>query len=331
MDNQPAKAAAVDEVLPVRRLLPLGLQHVLVMYSSTIAVPFIVAAGLDLPKEDIVHLVAADLLLCGIGTILQSLRIWKVGARMPLVVGASFNLIAPMLVIGNGYGMQVLYGSILASGLLVFLIAPFFTKLLRYFPPLVVGVSITLIGINLLPAGIGLIFGQDPTSEDYGSPSNILLAIICIALVITLYRVLPKRWTQLAILAAMLLGTAIAFGMGKMDLSGVTEGPVVAPPEVFFWGLPQLNLVATMSMMVIWLVMMIESVGQMVAVGKIVGRRATPSTIAGALRTDGLMTALGGIFQSFGYITFTQNVGVVSLTGVKSRFVTVAPAASSWC
>lgn len=130
MTNPPtADDAAVDEVPSLRRLIPLGLQHVLVMYSSTIAVPFIVAAGLDLPKGDIVHLVAADLLLCGIGTILQSLRVLKIGAKMPLVVGAAYNLIAPMLVIGNGYGMQVLYGSILVSGLVVFLIAPFFTKL----------------------------------------------------------------------------------------------------------------------------------------------------------------------------------------------------------
>lgn len=314
----------VDERLPLFRLLPLGLQHVLVMYSSTIAVPFIVASGLGLPKSDIVHLVAADLLLCGLGTILQSLRIWKVGAQMPLVVGASFNLIAPMLVIGKGFGMQELYGAIFASGILVFLIAPYFTKLMKYFPPLVIGVSILLIGINLMPAGIGLIFGRNPGSPDFADPSNLFLGFVSMAIVVVLYRVLPARWAQLSILISMIAGVIVAFFMGKMKVSGIVGGPIIAPPEVFFWGFPKFNLVAILSLMVIWLVMMIESVGQIVAVGKIVEKRAKPSTISGALRVDGLMTMLGGVFQSFGYITFTQNVGVVSLTGVRSRFVTVA-------
>ncbi|WHZ10200.1 MAG: Xanthine permease [Burkholderiaceae bacterium] len=322
-DIATSAAAPVNERLPITRLIPLGLQHVLVMYSSTIAVPFIVAAGLNLPKADIVHLVAADLLLCGIGTILQSLRIWKVGAQMPLVVGASFNLVAPMIVIGNGFNLQVLYGSILTSGILVFLIAPYFTKLLRFFPPLVIGVAITLIGINLIPAGLGLIFGRNPASPDYAAPLNLSIAAISMALVVFFYRILPERWAQLSILISMALGILVAYFLGAMNVSGIVSGPVIAPPKAFYFGWPQFNVVAILSLLVVWLVMMIESVGQIVAVGKIVHKRAKPSTVASALRVDGLMTALGGVFQSFGYITFTQNVGVVSLTGVKSRFVTV--------
>lgn len=314
----------VDERLPLYKLGPLGLQHVLVMYSSTIAVPFIVAAGLDLPQDDIIHLVAADLLLCGIGTLLQSIGIWKVGARMPLVVGASFNLIAPMLVVGRGYGLQVMYGSIFASGVLVFLLAPVFTKLLRFFPPLVIGTSITLIGLNLMPSGIGLIFGQDSGSPDYGSLKNILLATACIGLVVVLYRCLPQRWSQLAILLSLLIGAFIGFMMGMMDTGPILDGPVIAPPEIFFYGLPEFHVVAIMSMMVVWLVMMIESLGQIIAVGDIVDKPATAKDVAAALRTDGLISALGGVIQSFGYITFTQNVGVVSLTKVRTRFVTAA-------
>lgn len=317
------KVAPVDERLPFYRLFPLGLQHVLVMYASTLAVPFILAAALNLPKEDIVHLVAADLMLCGLGTILQSLRILKMGAGMPLVVGASFNLIAPMIVIGNDYSMPVLYGSIFASGLIVFLIAPYFTKLLRFFPPLVIGVSIALIGINLMPAGLSLIFGRNPAADDYADPVNMLIALFCIIAVVILYRVLPKIWSQLSILIAMLLGIVFAAMLGRLDLSGVASGPALQAPELFFWGLPEFKILPIVSLVIVWLVMMLETVGQVAAVGKIVDKPVTPSLIYRALRVDGFISMLGGVFQSFGYITFTQNVGVVSLTGVRSRFVTV--------
>lgn len=314
----------VDERLPLYRLFPLGLQHVLVMYASTIAVPFIVAAGLGLPREDIVHLVAADLLLCGLGTILQSFRIWKMGAGLPLVVGASFNLIAPMVLIGNDYSLPVLYGSIFASGIIVFLIAPYFTRLLRYFPPVVVGVSITLIGINLMPAGFGLILGRNPSSPDYADPTNMLIAAFSMFFVVFLYKVLPRLWSQLSILLAMFIGILFSYFMGVLDLSGVAQGTLIQLPHAFHWGLPEFRILPIFSLVLVWLVMMIESVGQIAAVGKIVEKRVTPSLIASALRVDGFVTMLGGVFQSFGYITFTQNVGVVSLTGVRSRFVTVA-------
>lgn len=312
----------VDEVPSAGRLGALGLQHVLVMYASTIAVPFIVAAGLGLPNEAIVHLVAADLFLCGVGTLLQSIGVWKVGARMPLVIGASFNLIAPMLVIGNTYGIQVMYGSVLLSGIVVFFCAPVFVKIMRFFPPLVVGTAITLIGINLIPAGLGLIVGQNPESPSYGSLGDIGLAAICIVLVVLLYRLLPSFLSSLAILIALVLGAGVAFLLGRGDVSGILEGPIVSAPELFYFGLPEFNIIATLSMVIVWFVMMIESVGQIVAVGDLVEKPAKGQDVAKALRADGLTSALGGVFQSFGYITFTQNVGVLSLTRVKSRFVT---------
>lgn len=167
----------VDEVPSAWKLLVYGLQHLLVMYASTITVPVVVASALDLSQQDLVYLVTADLLLCGFGTLLQSLGIWRVGVRLPMVIGASYTGIAPMLIIGQGSGLQTMYGAVLVVGLATIAVAPLVGKMMRFFPPVVIGTTILLIGIQLIPAGAKMIVGTDPdaSASDHRPPSAWLL------------------------------------------------------------------------------------------------------------------------------------------------------------
>ncbi|GAA2595170.1 nucleobase:cation symporter-2 family protein [Actinomadura fulvescens] len=312
----------VDELPPLGRLVPLGVQHVLVMYASTIAVPLIVAAGLGLPTRDVVALVAADLLLCGIGTLLQSAGVWRIGARLPLVIGAAYNGVVPMVLIGTEYGLAVMYGSIMIAGAFMVVCAPLFGRLLRFFPPVVVGTTITLIGITLIPAGARMVFGGRPGDPGFGAPPGIALGGLTLLVVVLLYRFLPPLLAQLSILIAMVLVTFVALFTGQADFGHVGNGPIAGVPEPFHFGAPSFNVVACLSLVLIQFVLMVETAGQVLAVGQAVDRPAAPRDIAAALRADGVVSALGGVFQSFVYITFTQNIGVVSLTRVRSRWVT---------
>lgn len=311
----------VDERLGAARLAVLGFQHVLVLYAGAVAAPVVLAAGLGLSTADLVYLVATDLLLCGLGTLLQSLGVWRVGVRMPMVLGAAFTSVAPMLVIAQGHDIRTMYGSLLVSGVVMVLIAPLFAKLLRFFPPVVMGTAITLIGIQLLPVAAGMIAGVNPAKPGYGSPAALGLALVVIVVILLVHRFLP-RLTQLAILIGILAGTILALALGQVDLSTVFQGPAIGFPNPFHFGLPRFDLVASLSLLIIMLVIMVECAGQVQAIGAAVDKPVGPADVAASLRADGLITVLASVFQSFMYVTYAQNIGMVSVSRVRSRYVT---------
>jgi len=314
----------VDEILPAGRLAGLGLQHVMVMYASAVAVPFIVGAGLNLPPEDIAYLVTADLLLCGIGTLLQSLGIWKIGIRLPMVMGAAYTSVTPMILIGNDYGLQTAYGAVLFAGIGMFIMSWGFTKLLRFFPPVVTGSVITVIGLSLMPAGVRLVVGSDPAAPDYAALDKVALGAVTLLIVVVFYRFLPALFRQFAILLSLVAATIVALIFGMANFEGITEGAVVAVPEPFYFGFPEFNLAASFTMLLVVMVLSVECIGQSKAVGEAVERAVSDDQIGGAIRADASTTMLASVFQVFPYTTFAQNIGVITLTGVRSRYVTVA-------
>jgi xanthine permease len=322
--REESRVHPVDEVLPVGKLTGFGLQHVMVMYASAVAVPFIVGAGLGLPPRDIAYLVTADLLLCGVGTLLQSLGIWKVGIQLPMVMGAAYTSVTPMILIGNSYGLATAYGAVLFAGIGMFVLSWGFTKLLRFFPPVVTGAVITVIGLSLIPAGVRLVVGPDPTAPDYAALDRIALGAGTLLIVVVLYRFLPRLFRSFAILLSLVVATIIALLFGAADMSGIGEGAVFAFPEPFHFGFPEFNLAASFTMLLVVLVLSVECIGQSKAVGEVVDRPVEPDRVGGAIRADASTTMLASVFQAFPYTTFAQNIGVISLTGVRSRFVTVA-------
>src|SRR5690606_25338438 len=312
--------AAVDERLRPLPTVLLGFQHVLVMYAGVVVVPIVVGAGLGLSEDQIAALVSIDLVLAGIGTLLQALGLWTFGIRMPLVVGAASNGIVPMILVGQSHGLGTVYGSLLVCGIIWILVAPYFSMLLKLFPAVVTGTVITLIGLTLIPVGFRLIAGSDPAAPDYGDLGNMALAGFTIALMVVFYRLLRGLLGQLSILLAIVIGAVVGWAVGIGSLSRVGEGPVVGLIAPFHFGALQFHIPSILLFLIIVFVLMVEGAGQGLAVGEVVGKPVGPRDIARLLRVDGLLTALSGVFSGFAYTTFGQNIGLIALTGVRSRF-----------
>src|SRR5699024_9298908 len=289
--NRQSAAGDVDGRPPFVQLLLFGVQHVLVMYAGVVVVPIVVGEGLGLSEADVAALVSIDLILAGVGTLLQALGLWKFGIRMPLVVGAAANGIVPMILIGQDKGLPTVYGSLLVVGIIWVLIAPLFSKLLRLFPAVVTGTVITLIGLTLIPVGLELIVGSDPEGSGYGSLSHIALAAFTLLLIAVFYRFLRGLLGQLSMLLALVVGAVVGWSTGIGSLSGVAEGPFAAVMSPLRFGGLQFDVPAILLFLLISFVLMVEGSGQGLAVGRVVGKDVGPDEIRKLLRVDGLLTA----------------------------------------
>ena len=318
----------VDEVLPTGTLLLYGLQHVMTMYAGLVAVPLIVGQALGLPFADIAYLLAATLLVAGLATILQTIGVWRIGARLPLVQGVSFAAVASMIAIGTGGGggrdgLTLIFGATLVAGVVGFLLAPLFHTLIRLFPPVVTGTVITVIGVSLLPVAVRWASGA--SAGEPGDPASIGLAGFTLLVIILVYRFLPGFWSRIAILLSLVAGTALAAALGMADFSRIGEASWFAVSTPFHFGTPQFSIAAIISMTVVMLVIMTETTADLLAVGEIVRRPADGRRVVAGLRADTLSTAVsGGLLNSFPASAFAQNVGLVAITGIRSRFVVAA-------
>jgi xanthine permease len=319
---RPAVRSRVDEVPPTGRLAVLGLQHVLVMYAGCVAVPLIVGSALGLDTRTIGLLVNADLVVAGIVTLVQTLGVGRIlGVRLPVVTGATFAAVTPMILIGQNFGLPGVYGSMIASGIFGLLIAVPFAKIIRFFPPVVTGSVITIIGLSLVSAAAGLIAGNDPTAPDYGDLTRLGLAAGIVVLIILITRFARGFLGQIAVLLGLVVGAVVAIPMGLTDFSGVPTAPWFGVSPPFLFGAPEFPVAGVISMCVVMLVIFAESTADMLAVGEMTGEDLPPPRIARGLAADALSGVLGGVLNSFPDTIFAQNVGLVQLTGVRSRFV----------
>ncbi len=366
----------VDEKLPVGRLTALGLQHVLVMYAGAIAVPLIVGRALKLTPEQVALLISADLFACGIVTLIQSLGFTRYfGIKLPVMMGVTFAAVGPMVAFANAMpgveGARAIFGAIIGAGIIAMLIAPLMSRLLRFFPPVVTGTIIAIIGISLMRVGVGwamggpaplaqspdvakLIVMVDKVKEgaaaaaasaapgasapvlklpgpipmvdnlNYGALDNMAIAGFVLIVVLLLVKYAKGFFANISVLLGIVAGCALAFGMGKMNFDKVGKAnwfDVVTP---FAFGPPTFDVVMILTMTLVMIVVMIESTGMFLALSDITGKKISQPELAAGLRTDGLGTLIGGIFNTFPYTSFSQNVGLVGVTGVRSRYVTVA-------
>ncbi len=340
MASRPSSAPhPVDQVPPFGKLTILGIQHVLAFYAGAVVVPFFIVKQLGLDDETLIHLINADLLTCGIATIIQSVGIGRfVGVKLPLIQGVTFTAVSPLIAIGAAAtppgadpktGLATMYGSIIAVGLIVFLVAPFFAKLLRFFPPIVTGTLLTVMGTTLLSVSAGdIVAWADRASGDAAKATATFEALAfafgTIAIIVIIQRLFKGFMGTLSVLLALLIMTAVAFAMGKTDFSGVGEATWLGITTPFYFGIPKFSLTAILAMIIVMAVTAVETTGDVFATGEVVGKRIAPRDIANALRADGLSTLLGGVLNSFPYTCFAQNVGLVRLTRVKSRWVVTA-------
>ncbi|MBP2413010.1 NCS2 family nucleobase:cation symporter-2 [Arthrobacter stackebrandtii] len=329
MTKRPLATATVptrpeDEKLGIGASFAYGFQHVLTMYGGIVAVPLIVGQAAGLSGPDIGILITAALFMGGLATLLQTLGLPFFGSQLPLVQGVSFASVATMVAIVGGGGIQAVFGAVIVSAAFGLLIAPLFSKIVKFFPPVVTGSVITTIGLTLMPVAANWSMGGNKKAADYGSVSNILLAAGTLAVVLVLSKLGSATISRLSILLAMVIGTIAAVFMGKADFSQVGAGAIFELPMPFHLGPPTFNAAAIISMLIVVLVILTETTADILAVGEIVGTKVDSKRIAAGLRADMASSLVSPVFGSFTQSAFAQNVGLVAVTGIKSRFVVSA-------
>ena len=320
----PASADAIDQVEGLPQLFLFGLQHVLVMYAGTVAVPLILGSALQFTPKQVIALISADLFTSGVATLLQTMGWWKFGARLPLIQGCSFICVAPMILIGSHYGIPALYGAVISCGLFTMLVGPWFSRMLRFFPPVVIGSVITVIGLSLLPVAGGWLGGGDPSAADFGGFVHLGLGLATIVLIVAIQRFGRGMIANLSVLLGLIGGTALAAVAGQASFRQVTATPWFALAHPLLFGPPRFVLLPALVMSLSMLVVMTETTGNCLAIGEITGRPIGPATLTAAFRADGLSTVLGGLFNSFPYNVYSQNTGLLALSKIKSRYAVAA-------
>jgi xanthine permease len=327
----------VDQFLPVPELLTLGFQHVLVMYAGAVAVPLIIGRALKMSPEDVSFLINADLFACGLATLEQSVGFPGVGIRLPVMMGVTFASVGPMLSMAAApdVGILGIYGSVIAAGVFAVLVAPFMGKLLPLFPPVVTGTIIVVIGISLMRIGINWAGGGLPTltkvvdgvpgafpNPGYGQLEGLGIALFVLLVILGLIRWFSGFISNVAVLLGIIAGAVLASILGVMHFERVASAAWVDIVIPLRFGIPTFQVVPIVTMCIVMVVVMIESTGMFLALGEMTGRKIDQAAIARGLRADGVGTILGGIFNTFPYTSFSQNVGLVGVTGIRSRWVT---------
>jgi NCS2 family nucleobase:cation symporter-2 len=328
----------VDEKIPLPRLVPLALQHVLVMYAGAVAVPLIIGRALKLPPQEIAFLISADLFACGLATLVQCLGFPGVGIRLPVMMGVTFASVGPMLAMAATpeIGLLGIYGSVIAAGIFGIIVAPFVSRLLPLFPPVVTGTIIMVIGISLMRVGINWAGGGLPSftrvingetvqvsNPAYGSLEGLGIALFVLVVILALIKWGKGFVANVAVLLGIIAGAALAAMLGKMHFAAVGSAAWFGVVLPFHFGMPQFHLIPIVTMCIVMIVVMIESLGMFLALGEMTGKKIDQDALTKGLRADGVGTLLGGIFNTFPYTSFSQNVGLVGVTGVRSRWVTV--------
>ncbi|MFZ2820438.1 MAG: nucleobase:cation symporter-2 family protein [Lactococcus raffinolactis] len=293
----------------------LGLQHLLAMYSGSILVPIMIAGALGYSTKELTYLISTDIFMCGVAIFLQ-LQVNKYfGIGLPVVLGVAFQSVAPLSIIGAKLGSGAIFGSIIVSGLIVILISGFFSKIRKFFPPLVTGSVITTIGLTLIPVAIGNMGNNIPKPE----LSSVILAVVTILVILFIHAVTTGFIRSIAILIGLIIGTVVAAFMGVVDFSPIAQAPLIHIPTPFFFGKPIFDFSSILMMTIISLVSMVESTGVYLALSDITGDEISETRLRNGYRAEGLAVALGGIFNTFPYTGFSQNVGLVQLSGIKTR------------
>lgn len=314
-----------DQRLPLLQLLLVGFQHVLLMYGGAVAVPLIVGQAAGLSRDEIAFLINADLLVAGIATVVQSLGIGPVGIRMPVMMGASFAAVGSMVAMAGmpGVGIDGIFGATIAAGLFGMLIAPFMSRIVRFFPPLVTGTVITSIGMCLFPVAINWAGGGKGAAH-FGALEYLFLSSLVLISILLVNRFLKGFWTNVSVLIGMLLGYIVASAMGMVDLSGMDARPLFEVVTPLHFGAPSFHLAPVLSMCLVVLIIFVESTGMFLALGKITGDEICPKRLRRGLLCDATASFFAGFMNTFTHSSFAQNIGLVQMTGVRSRFVTVA-------
>ncbi|GGL59443.1 nucleobase:cation symporter-2 family protein [Sporolactobacillus putidus] len=304
------------------KILSLGIQHMLAMYGGAVIVPLIVGGAVGLKGAQLGLLVSIDLAACGIATLLQAWKNRFFGIGLPIVMGCTFTAVSPMIIIGKSYGMPGICGAVLVAGIVVLILSTFFGKIVQLFPPVVVGTVVMIIGITLIPVAINNL-GGGVGAKGFGSAQNLALGFGVLALIIVMNRWFKGFMRTISILLSIIIGTIAAALMGMVDFSPVGAAGWFSLVKPFSFGLPTFHIDAIIALSIVGIVSMIETTGVYLALSEICGEPIDEKRMGHGYRAEGLAILVGGLFNAFPYTTFSQNVGLVQMTRVKTRKVAI--------
>lgn len=296
----------------------LGLQHLLAMYAGAVAVPLLIGMGLGFDEAQMTYLISIDIFMCGVATLLQLTVTKFFGIGLPVVLGCAIQAVSPLIIIGSKNGVGAIYGSIIAAGIYVVLIAGLFSKVKVLFPPIVTGTVITVIGLTLIPVAITKMGGGDASAKTFGDLASLIQATVTILLILGLQAFAKGFLRSISVLIGLVGGTILACLMGNVSFSAISHAPIFHVPQPFYFGMPKFDVWSILLMIIISTISMVESTGVYFALGDITGKNIGEEDLKRGYRAEGLAVILGGIFNTFPYTGFSQNVGLVQLSGIKS-------------
>lgn len=309
----------LDGRVPVAKAIPFGLQHVLAMFVANITPIIIVAAASDLSAAQTANLLQCAMIIAGIGTAVQLYPVWKIGSRLPIVMGISFTFVSILCFVGSQYGYGAVVGAVIVGGMLegiLGLLAKYWRKVIT---PVVAASVVTSIGFSLLNVG-AYSFGGGSGSADFGSVSNLVLGSITLLCCLSFTILAKGQYKQLSVLFGLVVGYIVAMFMGKVSFDVISEANLFAFPELLPFK-PEFNFSAIVSVLMIFLVSATETIGDTSALAEAgLGRNATEKEISGAIACDGFVSSLSGVFGCIPITSFSQNVGLVTMTKVVNRF-----------
>lgn len=246
----------VDQVLPIRQMLTLGFQHMAVSYLGSVAVPLIIASALQMSQADTIVLISTTLFCTGIATLLQTVGFWRFGVRLPVLQGVAFSSVGPIIAIGSNpeVGIAGICGAVIGAGFITMLAAPYVGRLRRFFPPVVIGCIVTVIGLQLLPVAYSWV-GGGKNATDFGAPVFLLVGLVVLLTILVINRYGSAMMRNLAVLFGMIVGAALAYALGMGDLSSLDAAPWITAPYPFYFGVPTFAILPIATMLVVMTVL----------------------------------------------------------------------------
>lgn len=296
----------------------LGFQNIFAAFGGIIAVPLVICSALGLDAKTSTQVLSATILASGLATIIQSRGIWKIGARVPTIMGTDFTFVAPALSIGS---MPGIIGATIIGSIVEVILSFFIKPLMKLFPPLVTGTVVCLIGLTLIPVSMDWAAGGTG-SADYGSMRNIAIAIIVMIITILLNRYGRGIISSASILIGMIIGYIICIPLGMVDFATVKEASWIALPNIFEHGV-DVNINNIIAFIPAYIVTTIETVGCLSSICEVSGIEAEDKIIGRGVLSDGIGSAMAGVLGTFPNTTFSQNVSLIPLTKNASRSVAI--------
>lgn len=310
----------VDDKPKLLSQVLLGFQHIFAAFGGIIVVPIIIAASLKLDAKTSTALISAAILVAGIATVIQSKGIGPIGARVACIMGTDITFVAPAAVVGKKFGLAGIFGATILGAILVIILSFFIKYIMKLFPELVTGIVVCLIGLTLLPVSIDWAAGGSG-AHNYGSLKNIGIALTVTFITLLLNHYGKGLFSSASILIGMAVGYIICICLGMVDFSSVAKANIISLPQVFSNGI-KFNLEVLLPFIPAYCVSVISTVGNLRAINEISGIN-DDTRISKGILSDGVGSVIAGMLGAMPNTSFSQNVGLIPLTKVASRYVTM--------